>query len=51
MNAANIAAHCTDDPRPCHILSNEVNELTERLTFLGRKARTLFRVGVDRNRI
>lgn len=44
MNAANIAVKCVDDPRPCHVLCNEVNELTEKLTFSGRKDMTLFRV-------
>lgn len=51
MNAANRAVNCADDPRPCHVLSNEVNELTEKLTFSERKDMTLFRVEEDRSRI
>lgn len=51
MNAANIAVKCADDPRPCHVLCNEVNELTEKLTFSGRKDMTLFRVKEDGGRI
>lgn len=37
MNAPNIAVNHVDDPRPCHVRSNEVNELTEKSTFSGRK--------------
>lgn len=51
MNAANIAVKRVDDPRPCHVLCNEVNELTEKLTFSGRKDMTLFRVKEDGSRI
>lgn len=51
MNAPNIAVNHADDPRPCHVLSNEVNELTEKSTFSGRKDMTLFRVEEDRSGI
>lgn len=45
MNAPNIAVNRTDDPRPCHVSGNGVNELTEKKsTFSGRKDTTLFRV-------
>ncbi len=48
MNAPNIAVNRADDPRPCHVLSNEVNELTEKKsTFSGRKDMTSFRVEED----
>lgn len=39
MNAPNTAANHLADPRPSHVLSNEVNE---KLTFLEMKAMTLF---------
>lgn len=51
MNAPNIAVNCADDPRPCRVPGNEVNELTEQSTFSGRKDTTLFRVEEDRSGI
>lgn len=51
MNAPNIAVNHGDDPRPCHVLSNEVNELTEKSTFPGWKDMTLFGVEEDRSGI
>lgn len=51
MNAPNIAVNYADDPRPCHVLSNEVNEPKEKSTFSGRKDMTLFRLEEDRSRI
>lgn len=51
MNAPNIAVNHTDDPRPCHVPSNEVNEVTEKSTFSGRKDMTLFGVKEDRSGI
>lgn len=49
MNAPNIAVDHADSPRPCHVLCNEVNELTEESTFSGRKDMTLFRVEEERS--
>lgn len=37
MNAPNVAMNHADDPRPSHVLGNEVNELLEKLTFSERK--------------
>lgn len=35
MNAPNIAVNRADDPGPCHVLGNEVNELTEKSACAG----------------
>lgn len=45
MNAPNIAVNHADVPRPSHVLSNEVNEVLEKLACsAGRKGVTLFEV-------
>lgn len=47
MSAPNIAVNHADDPRS----RNEVNELTKKSTFSGRKDTTIFRLEGDKSRI
>lgn len=37
MKAPNIAVNRADDPRPCHVPSNEVNELTENVDIFAKE--------------